>query len=311
MPELDDEELFGDDASDFGGDDRESRADDDDDESEESPDLEGQFEDEDEDGEEEEKPAAKGADDKGDSKRDGKTVTLSAKEYRELQQRARESEVEQAYWRGKAEAGKRKVDEEEDDAPPGRKAKPASADEEEDDSDLLDAISKGGTKALKARGFVKASDVEAMIEERAAAIAEKVAGRKVTQATEALHSDARLMQQYPDIGKEGSEFQVRVAKEVQAMVKGDKSLKNSPSTIALAARLVDAEMKAEARSRGSENRERERRIAKQGPSSRRSEREDEGYMSPLQRQMLAPAMKAFGISEKAFRQEQARLKGRG
>ena len=316
MPELDDEALFGDRADDIDDDDARAALDGDDDEApesedEEAIDLEAQFEKD----EQPEKPAVTKGEKGGDrSTRGGeKTVTLSRKDYEALQARAREKEVEEAYWRGKAEAGskgKRESDEDEEDAaPPVRKAKPAAVDDEDADAILAD-INKSPIKALKARGFVSRDEVEALINERAAAIAEKTAGRAVKQATDALHSDAQLIARYPDLNKQESEFSQRVAKEVRDMVKADPALRTSNAAIMAAARIVDAEMRAERHAKRSTDAERERRISKQGPSSKRSERDEDSYLSPLQRQMMGPALRAMGVSERDYARERAKvLKG--
>jgi hypothetical protein len=309
VPELDDDELFGTRSDDSYDDDDESRGGD------EDEDLEGQFDDDDAEDEKPAKPAAKGADDKGDSKRDNsKTVTLTAKEHRELLERIREKETEEAYWRGKAESGgkgrKSDPDDEEDDAPPVRKAKPAAADDEEDDADLLDAISKGGTKALKARGFVRMADVEGLIEEKATAIAEKIAGRKVSQATEALHSDAALMRQFPELADEKSDFYERVGKEVRDLVGKDKALAKSQAVISMAARNVKLQLDLEARSKRQADADRDWRKNKQAPrggSSRGGDGEGGEPLSPAVRDML----RQMGVSEKGYRQEQKRLRGAG
>lgn len=320
MPELDDELLFGDGAGgDDRDDDRESRDDDDGErdedgegEGEERTDLEGQF---DEEGEERSaKPAAKKVDGDG-GKRDSKTVTLSAKEYREMQQRIREKETEEAYWRGKAEAkGRRGADDDDGDEDPapsrttGKKA--AAAVEDEDDEDLLDKISKQGTKALRGAGFVRLSEVESLIEERATAIARREAGSTVKQATDALHSDAQLIRQYPELNDPKSEFSRRVGEEVRELVAADKSLAKSPAVIAMAAKIVKTQVDAEGKSKRGVDADRERRISKQTPSGGRRADADEPYMSPMQRQMLGPMLRGLGLSEKAYREEVARS-GRG
>jgi hypothetical protein len=313
MPELDDDVLFGDAADRIDDDDALAARDGDDDEpeDEEQIDLEGQFDEE----TKADKPAEAAKGDKGGDRTrggDSKTVTLSAKEFRELQQKAREVETEREYWRGRADAkgkpGPSEDDEEDEAAPPVRKAKPATSEfDGETKEDFLKDINNRGKAALAERGFISRGEVEALIEERARAIAEKTAGRAVKQATEALHSDAQLIRQYPDLNKADSEFSARVAKEVRSMVQADPALRKSNATIAAAARIVDAEMKLEQREKRSTDASRERRIAKQGPSSARRESESESYMSPLQRQMLGPAMKAFGVSEKAYAQERAKL----
>lgn len=319
MPELDDDLLFGDGADDERDDDLESRGDDEDEsEGDEDGSLEDQFS-VDEEYEKPAKSAAKGADTKGGDRSrgdgGGKTVTLSAKEYKELQQKAREVETEREYWRGRAEASKgRKSDDDDgvDDPAPAKTTarKAAPKEEDEDDADLLDAISKGGTKALKARGFVRMSDVEALIEERSAAIAERIATGKVKQATEALHSDAQLLRAYPELNDAKSEFSERVGQQVRELVAADKSLAKSNSVIAVAARIVKAEMVAESKSKRGREDERERRISKQTPSGGRGGDGDEPYMSPMQRRMLEPMLKGLGVSEKDYRQETAKMRGR-
>lgn len=331
MPELDDDELFGgdDDNNEDERDGDESRGGEDDDDSE-PEDLEAQFDnDEEEDGErrkEEKRDGGGSGSGKPQQQQQlgGKTVTLSRKEYDELQRKAREIETENAYWKGRAEAtnsGKRgreadEGDEDEDDAPArSSKFSKAAKPEDDDPEEFLKDVNKRGLAAIRARGFVSREEVEELVREQAAKIAAKEAMQQVQRATEALHTDAELIAQYPDLRKADSEFSQRVAREVQAMVKADRQLGKSSAVIAAAARAVSAEMKLEERSKKAETDSRERRIAKQAPggSSRRGERDSDGddYLTPLQRQVLGPAMKAFRISEREFRDEKARLKGRG
>jgi hypothetical protein len=173
MPELDDDALFGEDADDELDDDQRFRADDEDEDEEDGPeDLEEELLDGD--AKKTEKPAnSKGkAEEKGEKRGggDGKTVTLSAKEYREIQQRLREKETEEAYWRGKAESKGRKSGGDEDEGesdPPVRKAKPAPTKPDDDDAEaFLVDINKRGMKAIRERGLVSRDEVEALVEER-------------------------------------------------------------------------------------------------------------------------------------------------
>ena len=299
MPELDDDRLFAGGGAAAVDDDDElfpdgvpasDGAEDDEAEDEGKLDLEGQFDEEDE----PKKPAAKAGEKGGDqSKRGGeKTIVLSRKDYEALQARAREKEVEEAYWRGKAEAGskgKRESDEDEEDAaPPVRKAKPAT--EDEDAEAFLADVNKRGMKAIRERGMMSRDEVEALIEERAA----KIARGEVGKATEALHSDAQLIRQYPDLNDPESEFSKRVAKEVRGLVAADKNLARSNATILAASRIVAAQMRSE--KSDTTNRDRERRIAKQAPVSRRGE-DDSITVPPLQRQMLSGMMRGLGLKE--------------
>lgn len=285
MPELDDTLLFGDGADDTteadGADG--AQAGDSHEEHQEGPDLEAMAER----GEEEAQP-------KPQPQEREKPSRAERREVKALQDRVREIEAESAYWKGRAEAGagNRRGD---DDGEPERPAPRRSKQDDVDDSaELLESLSKDGSKALKARGFVSMDEVERIVEQR------------IGQAQQALHSDAQLMRQYPDLNDPKSDFSKRVAAEVQEMIRHDKSLAKSNGTIAAAARIVKAEMAAEDARKGGADRDRERRISKQGPVNGRGGGgyDDDGpSMQPGMRGML----RGLSVPESQYKAEHSRL----
>lgn len=317
MPGFDDEALFSGDgvpADDDAADGLHASGDGSDDEADGAPDLEAMFEPQDEDQPAAAKPAAAKA--KGS---DG--VTLSAKEYQRIQERLKEQEAETRYWAEMAKKTASRANDGEDEDDPedvkpakGRKAAPAV--EDEDTDTFLRDVNARGLKAIKDRGFLTAAEAERLIEERAAAIADKIASQKVQKATDALHSDAQLIRQYPDLADAKSEFSKRVGEQIKELTAGDKDLMKKPGAlIAAAAKVVKAEMAVEERQARTavQDRDRERRIAKQGPAGPRrgsAADEEEVIYSPMQRQMLASMWKGLGVKPQEVEKTAAMLRRR-
>lgn len=213
-----------------------------------------------------------------DDKRDAETKSL--REIRSELAKLRDSVAERdralEYWRGRAEG-----------------AKPTKKDEPEEDEielkdDLVDAISSNDAKrvasALKGLGFVSQKDVQATIQ----------------NTRNSMTREAKLVQDFPAIADEKSEFYQATKKHYAELVADDPSLVNSPATLKTAAKLAKAELGEKAER---EN-DRAARVSRQsgGRSTPRTASRDSKELSP-QQQRIIENLRAAGanISEDGYR----------
>ncbi len=165
--------------------------------------------------------AAKDGDGEGHKgKGEGPSLRELQRELRELRKSQEELTRTAEYWRGKAEG----------------KAGAANAEPEEDEEeitvedDLVDAISSNDAtrvaKALKSMGFVREKDVR----------------QTIASTRAAMTAEAKLIQQFPDLADESSEFYEATKKHYRELVKEDPALAQSPATLKTAARMAQLEL---------------------------------------------------------------------
>ena len=213
-----------------------------------------------------EQPEAKEAKEGKEEKSALKAIRLELKELKgAISERDRALE----YWRGKAE-GK------------GTANSSAEGDDDEEDvkldDDLVDAISSNDpkriSKALKSLGFVREKDVQ----------------RTIAGTRAAMTREAKLVSEFPELNDEKSPFYEATKKHYADLVADDPSLKQSPATLRMAAKLAKAELES-----GEGEESRASRISRQsgGRQVRRSSSQSGGSaegseeLSPVQKRIIA------------------------
>lgn len=210
--------------------------------------------------------------------------TLAA-EVKALKAQVAEKDDAVRYWHGEAKKG--------------AKAEPKADEPDEDEKiDLLDVIGTKGTKGLTAvlrkAGFVSAAEVD----------------QKVEQRTAQVVRESKLVQEFPELSDDKSEFFKATAVEF-----GKLQRDGMPKAIAMeqAARNVRlAEYEAGTATPAAKTKdpeaERQRRIKAQGGDrgTRRSGTEDSDALSDDQKTILA----GMRVSEKDFREQTQAMKAR-
>jgi hypothetical protein len=183
------------------------------------------------------------------------------------------------------------------------------AEETESVDDFVASLAADGHNALAKRGYLKAKQIKALINDLVEKKATKIARAVVGREREALNRDAALTREFPGLSDEKSEMFQRTSEVYREMIAEDPSLGKSPSALKAAARVAAAELAksgTKKRSRVVEDDEdeeaeltREERIAMQAGGQRRNKRqsEDSDELSPLQKKMV----REFGISEADYR----------
>lgn len=204
--------------------------------------------------------------DKGD-KDDDDELSLSPKDLKkqlaELRKKNAELQQSERYWADRAKGVRAsKAEDKDDDEEDG------GDDEEEDESDradLIEAIAKGGVKALRQRGFITEADALRMIDGR------------IQTAQQRMANDARLTAAYPDLNNEKSELFQHTKAILQDLADSNPEAKRNPAAfLAMAVRTAKAEIKAKGE-RDDDEVDRRRRVRAQAPerSSRSIELDDD------------------------------------
>jgi len=219
------------------------------------------------------------------------------KEVKTLRGRVRESEESAQFWAEQAKAG-------------GGTGKSAAEPdpEPEPDIDLVSEITTNGVKGLEtvlARlGYAKRDDIH----------------REIGATRAEITEQSRLLQEYPELGDEQSEFFQETAK-VYNQLKTDPIMAKSPKLIAIAARMAKAEMGTPARRRAApaahapdddyeddyredpppRDREAERVARQSGDRGRRSERTEPQVLDAGQKAIVR-AFQAAGapVTEESY-----------
>lgn len=208
-------------------------------------------------------------------------------ELRSLRTRVSEAENDARFWRTKAsgEAPKEEGENDGDDEPSVT-------------DDLLETFSSGDAKrvakVLKEMGFVRQADVE----------------KAITNTRKEISSQGQLYKTYPDLADSESEFFLETAKRYNQLVQDEPSLKKSPKTIEIAARLTAAELGvSETPSRRDDDGDYERasRVARQSGDRGRGSRAAKGSdgpseLSAVQRSIIAKFQAAGStVTEEGYR----------
>lgn len=183
---------------------------------------------------------------------------------------------------------------------PAANATSAEDDEEVDEGgDIADDFATNGIEALRKRGVLTKKEAKEMFE----TAARKVAREEVERSRKDMIADTELLQQFPGLSDPKSEMFTRTQDIYNEQIKRDPSLKGSPQTLPMAARIAKAELIAEGRADA-----RQDRITRQsgdrstGRGSSFSE-DDSDDLSPTQRSILE-RFNAAGdvqISEESYR----------
>ncbi len=164
--------------------------------------------------------AAPLSDDKPPAKpKDDDELTTLRRQLRDEQRSRREFQKAAEHWAHMAQASPK----------PAAPAAPTPEPEPKITVDLVDALTNGDHKgvrqALREMGFVSQEEVNRTIAETRA---------QITRETQ-------ILQQYPELANEGSEFFKRTG-QVYNELASDPSLKNSPRLVEMAARIAKAEL---------------------------------------------------------------------
>jgi hypothetical protein len=189
-----------------------------------------------------------------------------------------------------------------------KKGKPAPKADDEDDPDdtpekFVDDLSASGVRALEKRGVLTKKAARELIKEIATEVAESIVGKRAA----GMMSDAKLLRDYPDLEKEGSELHKATGVIYRELIANDPALKNSPGTLAMAARLAKAEMKKPDEDEA-ETKRLERVRAQQGDRGRRtsSQFDDDDAVGLTETQKSIAA--SFGVDEKEVIAEKKKLR---
>ncbi|MGI9254726.1 MAG: hypothetical protein ACR2J8_13360 [Thermomicrobiales bacterium] len=164
---------------------------------------------------------------------------------------------------------------------------------------LLDDIGEKGVAALQKRGVITKAQLKpilAAIEKRMEAKAIQLAESRVEGAKGQLTAEAKLMQDYPELQDQKSEFSKAVAVEFAAMVAEDPSLQNSYTALRQAAKIAKLTLK--------QPDTRAQRIKSQAPSrgaAPASEFDDDEVDISPEAQMLISAGRRYGLDETTYR----------
>lgn len=143
-------------------------------------------------------------------------------------------------------------------------------------------------------GFVKAEDVERIAEARAKEI--------LKHTEEVRRQEAAILGEFGDLARPDSELFKRTTAILEEYTGGDKSKLNDPALLKLAARAAKAELGG----RASESRDKQQRIAAQGPAGRRVDGDSAPTLSNEARAFAAK----MGIKDMSgVARQAARLKG--
>jgi len=229
-----------------------------------------------------------------------KPAPAEAKVNKDYERRIAELEASERYWAEQAKKtapiAEKKADQPDEIeallAGPGVDGDTAAA--------LLDEIGEKGIAALEKRGVVTADkmrQVIAAVERRMEAKAAAIAEGRVNGAKDQLTAEAKLLQEYPDLANDKSEFAVAVGREFAAMVAEDPSLKNSYGALRMAAKLVK-----QTQGGTSAAADRARRIDAQSPTrgSRPAPDSEEIDITPEARMLIAAGAR-YGVTEESYR----------
>lgn len=288
-------------------------------------------------------PSGAGSDPQGGKGKGSETVTLTRAEFESLNRRLNETQESERYWAGLARqgggaGGDRNTQEEPEELVDTQDLIPEVTGQDtvdkaifEDPDKWAEAISKGPAAIeafVRKAGFVTARE--------AADIAAKVARRTVDVERGKMTTDAKIFNDFPELGDKDSELFKATAAELKELVAMDPSARNRPSTLYAAAKAAKAKLDAQRPQRRREaededrydrfddddpddrggrrdddpdERDRRRRIDAQDGRTRGRESRDDGdsYLGPQAREVMS----ALGVDEKDFLEERRKLGGGG
>lgn len=226
-------------------------------------------------------------------------VKLSKKEHEALLKRIDEAEQASRYWH---EQTKAKPEAEAEGKP---ESEPDDDEVKDDTTDkFIDDLSKSGIAALVRRGVLTKKAAREIIEKEARKIAREVAQEEVGAASKRLTTDAKLVQQFPDLQDKESEHFQRTGAIYREMVADDPALKNSPGALFLAARTAKAELAAEGKGRSAGDRDATIRAQAGDRGGGRDTDVGGELIGPQARELIA----AFKIDEAGYKRHMGRVR---
>ncbi len=203
--------------------------------------------------------------------------------------RINELSESERFWAERAKGGKPAADGEEPEAP----------EVEEDPDKFAEDLAADGVKALHKRGILGEKQIRELIRTEGA----KVAGEILARREQVLTREGELLNKYPDLRDEHSEFFKETAKVLREEFGDAPEFQRTPKALKIAADLVAARRPR----RSDADDDLSLRLRSQsGRSAPRSMDDDDGLGS--QEREIIRMMGRYGVTEKGFKEQQQAIR---
>ena len=194
----------------------------------------------------------------------------------------------------------------------GKRGEPAAVDGDSEDPDFAEedpdkfteALAATGIKALQKRGMLSPKQIREMVRTEAA----KIAGDVLARREKVLTREGELIQTYPDLKNEKSEFFQATARILREEFADMPEFQRTPQALKAAAKMADVERKLAAKQVEPDEDLALRLASQPGRGARRAPESSDDGLGSQERQILA-AMGRYGVTEADYKKQLAAIKG--